>query len=88
MSTLVFMNEYMAVSLLRRSAIRRRLLAELIDVPEAELHLRELARRARRLLGRAARGVARLADDRLVVSRVVGRQRFYRADAGRRSMDR
>ena len=72
------MSEYNTASLLGRSAIRRRLLAQLIDAPRERYHLRELARRAQTSAGTASRELGRLADDDLVVSKLEGSQRYYR----------
>jgi predicted nucleotidyltransferase len=72
--------EYNAPSFLGRSAIRRRILAILIDTPRDRYHLRELARRASTSAGTAARELARLSADGLVSSVMEGRQRYYRVN--------
>jgi len=72
--------EYNAPLFLGRSAIRRRILAILIDTPRDRYHLRELARRASTSAGTAARELARLSADGLVVSEMEGRQRYFRVN--------
>jgi predicted nucleotidyltransferase len=69
-----------ARSFLGRSAIRRRILAILIDTPRDRYHLRELARRASTSAGTAARELARLSADGFVVSEMEGRQRYFRVN--------
>jgi predicted nucleotidyltransferase len=80
LSTFVLVPEYMAPSILGRSAIRQRLLAQLMDTPRDRYHLRELARRVHTSAGTAARELGRLAADGLVVSEMEGRQRYYRVN--------
>jgi predicted nucleotidyltransferase len=72
--------EYTVSSFLGRSAIRQRLLAQLIDTPRNRYHLRELARRAHTSAGTASRELQRLATDGLVVSEMEGRQRYFRVN--------
>ncbi len=56
------------------------MLAILIDTPRDRYHLRELARRASTSAGTAARELARLSADGLVVSEMEGRQRYFRVN--------
>jgi hypothetical protein len=72
LSTFVLVLEYNAPLFLGRSAIRRRILATLIDTPRDRYHLRELARRAGTSAGTAARELARLSADGFVVSEMEG----------------
>ena len=67
-------------SILGRSVIRQRLLAQLIDTPRDRYHLRELSRRAHTSAGTAARELGRLAADGVVVSEIEGRQRYFRVN--------
>ena len=80
LSTFVLVIEYNAPLFLGRSAIRRRILATLIDTPRDRYHLRELARRASTSAGTAARELARLSADGFVVSEMEGRQRYFRVN--------
>lgn len=79
-STSVLVIEYTVPSVLGRSLIRQRLLAQLIDAPGERYHLRELARRVHTSAGTASRELGRLAADGLVVSEVEGRQRYFRVN--------
>jgi predicted nucleotidyltransferase len=72
--------EYTIPSVLGRSAIRQRLLSQLIDTPRDRYHLRELARRVHTSAGTASRELQRLAADGLVESEIEGRQRYYRVN--------
>jgi len=65
---------------LGRSAIRRRILAILIDAPDERFHLREIARRAHTSAGTASRELARLREASLVASEREGNQLYFRAD--------
>lgn len=80
MSTFVLVIEYTTPSILGRSVIRQRLLAQLIDAPGERYHLRELARRAHTSAGTASRELGRLAADGVVISEIEGRQRYYRVN--------
>lgn len=80
-STLVLVSEYSVDALLGRSAIRRRILAILIDAPGERFHLREIARRARTSAGTASRELARLRGAGLVTSEREGNQLYFRADS-------
>ena len=68
-------------ALLGRSAIRRRILAILVDAPGERFHLREIARRAGTSAGTASRELARLRDAGIVASEREGNQLYFRADA-------
>jgi len=74
------MGEYKGAAFLGRSAIRRRILAILIDSPRERYHLREIARRAHTSPGTAARELDRLSEAQLVLSQREGNQRYFRVN--------
>ena len=73
------MSEYDAgKAVLGRSAIRRRILALVMDAPERRLHLRAIARAVGTSAGTAARELARLEDAGLLERAREGNQVYFR----------